>query len=44
MALSKKDIKDIVKQSQVIKEINITDFYTMLKQKAIEWKERVTNG
>jgi|GEM_PF-6329076 len=42
MALNKEELEDIQDKAESIRTINITEFFTMLLEKATTWKERIT--
>jgi len=42
MALTKEEIEDIQKQAIVIEQINIAEWFTMIRDKALAWKARLS--
>jgi poly(3-hydroxyalkanoate) synthetase len=42
MALTKDELQEIQDKAESIRKINITDFFTMLRDKALLWKARLS--
>ena len=44
MPMTKSEIEEIAKKSQVIVRLNVTEFLKTIKDRAEKWKKDLTNG